>query len=209
GVKTPRKAAVTDPEPTPKPENRFNDGKCDPAGRLWAGTISTVKNEGTANLYALEGDHSCSLKFSGVTNSNGLAWSKDGSTMFYIDTPTKKIRAFDFDATAGTIENERIVIDTECYEGSPDGMTIDSEDRLWIAFCRGSSVLCIDPTNADLVSKVELPVSGTTSCCFGGAKLDTLYITTGIFANLDEPGAGLQYAVKPGVTGTPTIAFNG
>ena len=84
-------------------------------------------------------------KFEPVTNSNGIIWSKDASTMFYIDTPSKKIRAFDFDAATSAITNERVIWDTSDIASSPDGMTIDSEDRLWIAFCHGGMVKCFDP----------------------------------------------------------------
>ncbi len=200
---------IADPEPDKKPDNRFNDGKCDPAGRLWAGTISTVKKTGDATLYCLDSEGTVTTKFPGVTNSNGLCWTKDGTVMYYIDTPTKKIRRFDFDAAKGEISNETIAIDTEAYEGSPDGMTIDENDNLWVAFCRGSVVRCFDPDSADVLDTVELPVSGVTSCAFGGDDLGTLYITTGIFANLEEEGAGLTYACRPGVKGLPSVPFAG
>lgn len=206
---TEEKTPIADPEPDKKPDNRFNDGKCDPAGRLWAGTISTVKKEGDATLYCLDAEGKVSVKYPNVTNSNGLAWTKAGTAMFYIDTPTKKVRRFDFDVDAGEISNESIAIDTADIEGSPDGMTIDENDNLWIAFCRGSAVKCFDSNNGAILDAIELPITGVTSCAFGGDDLSILYITTGIFANLDEPGAGRLYSCRPGVKGMPSVPFAG
>ncbi len=205
GVKTP----IVDPEPDKKPDNRFNDGKCDPAGRLWAGTISTVKKQGDAALYRLDRDLELTVQFPNVTNSNGLCWTKDGANMFYIDTPSKTVRAFDFDRESGAISNERIAIDTADLEGSPDGMTIDENDHVWIAFCRGGCVRCFDPVTAEVLETIELPISGPTSCAFGGEGYETLFITTGSFGNPEEPEAGHLFAVKPGVKGLPTVAFGG
>ncbi len=206
---TGKKTPIVDPEPNKKPDNRFNDGKCDPAGRLWAGTISTVKKQGDATLYRLDSDLEITVQFPNVTNSNGLCWTKDGSTMYYIDTPSKKVRAFDFDRVTGAISNERIAIDTAALEGSPDGMTIDENDHVWIAFCRGGCVRCFDPASGEVLETIELPISGPTSCAFGGESLDTLYITTGSFGNPDEPEAGHLFAAKPGVKGLPTVLFAG
>ncbi|MFZ4596246.1 MAG: SMP-30/gluconolactonase/LRE family protein, partial [Verrucomicrobiaceae bacterium] len=121
GVSTP----IADPEPGIA-DNRFNDGKCDPAGRLWAGTICLTKRA-EASLYCLHPDLSVEKKFGPVTNSNGIVWSADARTMYYIDTPSKKIRAFDFDNATSAISNERVIWDTSADASSPDGMTIDSE----------------------------------------------------------------------------------
>lgn len=198
-----------DPEPDKKPDNRFNDGKCDPTGRLWAGTISTVKKEGDASLYCLDTDKNLTLKYPGVTNSNGLCWSSDAEVFYYIDTPTKKIRVFDFNNDTSEISNEQIAVDTVDWEGSPDGMCIDNNDNLWVAFCRGSVVRCIDPKTATVLEQIDLPVSGVTSCAFGGESMDTLFITTGQFSNLEESGAGRLYAAKPGVSGPPSVPFAG
>ena len=133
------KRELADPESAKRSTNRFNDGKCDPAGRLWAGTISTVKNTGDAALYMLDTDGSLSVKLDKVTNSNGICWSADAKTMYYIDTPTQQISAYDFDNETGEISNGRTAIDT-CAKGfasSPDGMTIDADGNLWVAFCHG------------------------------------------------------------------------
>jgi sugar lactone lactonase YvrE len=178
-VESGHKIHIVDPEPDKKPANRFNDGKCDPAGRIWAGTISTVKKQGDAALYCLDTNFELSLKFPNVTNSNGLCWTKDTRTFYYIDTPSKKIRGFDFNNRCGEISNERVVIDTANLEGSPDGMTIDENDHIWVAFCRGNCVRCFDPKSGELLATLAVPVSGVTSCVFGGKNFETLYITTG------------------------------
>ncbi|MBL9130473.1 MAG: SMP-30/gluconolactonase/LRE family protein, partial [Verrucomicrobiaceae bacterium] len=151
GLSTP----IADPEPDLH-DNRFNDGKCDPAGRLWAGTIC-LKRRPDAALYCLHTDLRVEKKFSPVTNSNGIIWSGDGRTMFYIDTPSKLVRAFDFDVTSGTISNERVIWDTRDETGVPDGMTIDSEDRLWIAFCHGARVVCFNPSTSKIEHQIDLP----------------------------------------------------
>lgn len=200
---------IDDPEPDKKPANRFNDGKCDPSGRFWAGTISTVKKTGDAALYCMEADLSVSLKFPNVTNSNGLCWSLDHKTMYYIDTPSKSVRAFNYDAATGMISDERIAIRTDDIEGSPDGMTIDENGDLWIAFCRGSRVDCIDPHTQERKTSISFPMSGITACAFGGPDLATLYVTTGVFGGIDEPGAGYVYAVDAGVRGVPAFRFAG
>ena len=203
------KTAIVDPEPDKKPDNRFNDGKCDPMGRLWAGTISTVKRKGDAALYRLDADLELTEQLPNVTNSNGLSWTKDGGTFYYIDTPSKTVKAFDFDPKSGSISNESVVIDTIDLDGSPDGMTIDENDHVWIAFCRGGCVRCFNPTTGKILETVELPTSGVTSCAFGGDEFGTLYITTGSFGSQEEPEAGHLFAVKPGVRGLPTVAFAG
>jgi sugar lactone lactonase YvrE len=200
---------VADPEPDKKPDNRFNDGKCDPAGRFWAGTISTVRKTGDAALYMMDTEHKVHLKYANITNSNGLCWSTDTQTFYYIDTPSKKVRKFDFDNATGKISNESIAIDTREIAGSPDGMTIDSQDNLWIAFCRGSMVLCFDPTTGKVLENITLPVTGVTACAFGGKLLDTLYITTGQFQGMEEKDAGKLFSVQPGITGMPAFSYAG
>lgn len=197
--------AIADPEPN-LPDNRFNDGKCDPAGRLWAGTIC-LKKRADAALYCLKTDFRVEKKFAPVTNSNGIIWSRDTRTMYYIDTPSKKVRAFDFDNAAGVISNERVLWDTSADPSSPDGMTIDSEDRLWIAFCHGAKVVCFDPATKKVEAQIDLPCVETTACAFGGPDLGDLYITTGLKPGLEEPLAGRLFVCRPGVKGVPAFAF--
>lgn len=190
------------------PDNRFNDGKCDPAGRFWAGSIC-LKKRPEAALYCLEPDLSVNWKFGPVTNSNGIAWSGDGRTLFYIDTPSKKVRAFDYDVATGGISGERVVWDTAEDPSSPDGMTIDSEDRLWIAFCHGAKVVCFDPAAGRVLEQIDFPCIETTACAFGGADLGDLYVTTGIKPGLEEKDAGRLFVCRPGARGVPALAFGG
>jgi len=203
GISTP----IADPEPN-LPDNRFNDGKCDPAGRLWAGTICLQKRP-DASLYCLHTDLRVEKKFGPVTNSNGIIWSRDTKTMYYIDTPSKKIRAFDFDSATSAITNERVVWDTSADPSSPDGMTIDSEDRLWIAFCHGAKVVCFNPATQKEEMQIDFPCVETTACAFGGPDLRDLYITTGQKPDLEEPLAGRLFVCRPGAQGVPSSVFGG
>jgi sugar lactone lactonase YvrE len=211
-LSTGERTALADPEAALRDKNRFNDGKCDPAGRFWAGTISTVKETGTANLYCLAADGSCTRKLPNLTNSNGLCWSADAKTMYHIDTPTQEVRAYDFDLESGAIDNARVAVDTAAhgYASSPDGMTIDSEGMLWVAFCHGGCVVRFDPQKDKELQRVDLPCIETTACTFGGDQLDRLFVTTGIKPGLDEPEAGRVFVIDGlGIQGLPAFAFKG
>ncbi len=209
---TGEKSPITDPEPDKKPQNRFNDGKCDPQGRFWAGTISLVKNTGDAALYRLDPDLSLHTMIPEVTNSNGIGWTADGRTMFYIDTATKTVRAFDFDSATGAISNGRVVVDTAAVgiEGSPDGLAVDGEGFVWVAICHGGAAIRFDPATGREVGRVTVPCIETTACAFGGEGLRDLYITTGLKNGLDEPLAGRLFVAKDvGVAGVPANGFAG
>lgn len=203
GISTP----IADPEPDLL-DNRFNDGKCDPLGRFWAGTIN-LKKQPDASLYCLDTDLTVTKKFGPVTNSNGLVWTRDAATMYYIDTPSKKIRAFDFDVTTAGITNERVIWDTSADSSSPDGMTIDSEDRLWVAFCHGAKVVCFDPASRSVQEEIKFPCVETTACAFGGPELRDLYVTTGVKGDLPEEHAGRLFVCRPGAQGVPAVGFRG
>ncbi len=201
------KIAITDPEPE-KPNNRFNDGKCSPDGHFFAGTISLVKKVGDARLYKLDKNGEFSEAFGPVTNSNGLAWSVDGKTMYYIDTPRREILAFDY--ADGHISNIRTAADTGHIDASPDGMTIDADGKLWVAFCHGACVACFDPETGKEVRRVEIPCLETTACAFGGKNLDELFITTGVHKTEKEEHAGKIFRVTGlGVKGVPAFAYQG
>ncbi|MFQ3224330.1 MAG: sugar lactone lactonase YvrE [Lentimonas sp.] len=209
---TGEKQNLADPEPEKRATNRFNDGKCDPAGRFWAGTISLVKNTGDAALYMLDTDGALHLKVDQVTNSNGICWDADATKMYYIDTPTKQIRAYDYDNASGAISNATIAVDTAAhgYDSSPDGMTIDANGNLWVAFCHGGCVTCFDPNTGEQLRKVDLPCVETTACAFGGPNLDRLFVTTGIHNKLVEQDAGKVFVIDGlGVKGMPAFAYRG
>ncbi len=199
--------AIVDPE-SDMPDNRFNDGKCSPDGRLFAGTISLVKKTGDARLYRLDPDLTLHEAFGPVTNSNGIVWSPDGSTVYYIDTPRKEVLAFDYDN--GHLRNPRSVISTAHLESSPDGMAIDNTGNLWIAFCHGGCVVCFDPRNGEQLRHIPLPCLETTACTFGGPDLADLYVTTGVHKSVVEEHAGRLFVIQGlGVTGLPANGFAG
>lgn len=131
--------AIYDPE-SHLQDKRFNDGKCDPAGRFWAGTTDSVGISGEGALYCLDTDLTVKKKLEQVSTSNGLAWSPNHTYMYFIDTPTRKVVRFDYDIHTGHIENPQDVVLIPKEEGFPDGMTIDEEGMLWIAHWGGSQV---------------------------------------------------------------------
>lgn len=203
---------LADPEADMRPDNRFNDGKCDPAGRFWTGTISQVKKKGSAACYMLDAEGRLTKKIESVTNSNGLCWSADAKTMYYIDTPTQSVTAYDFDLNSGGLSNPRTCVDTAAlgYSSSPDGMTIDAEGKLWVAFCHGGCVVRFDPEKGQKMQQVDIPCVETTACAFGGPNLDRLFVTTGIKKDADEPEAGRVFVVDGlGVKGVPGFAYSG
>ena len=189
--------------------NRFNDGKCDPNGNLWVGSMHYEQSAPKASLYKIEPNGRSTMMLDSVTISNGIVWTKDKSTMYYIDTPTGYIRAFDFDKKNSTISNERIVVTIPVSLGFGDGMTIDEEDKLWVALWNGNGVARFDPLTGALIEKIEIPAHNVTSCTFGGENFETLYITTGQFPDLEEELAGRLFRANPGVRGTPTVSFKG
>ena len=206
---TNQSTAIGDPEANLL-DNRFNDGKCSPDGRLFAGTISTTKKSGSAALYRLDTDLSIHTAYAGVTNSNGIVWSKNNSTCYYIDTPRQEILAFDYSTETGQLSALRTAFRTDHIDGSPDGMAIDGDDKLWIAFCHGACVICFDPDSGKQLHRVNLPCMETTACAFGGENLDELFVTTGIHKNIEESDAGRLLCITGlGVTGVPSNSFRG
>lgn len=205
---------IADPE-ADQPLNRFNDGKCDPAGRFWAGTMRQAEDRaGKGSLYRLDPDLSVHKMWSNVTVSNGIAWSLDARTMYYIDTPTRMVVAFEYDLATGAIANPRPVIHTPDGPGSPDGMTIDAEGMLWVAYWDGWRVVRWNPATAEALAVIEMPVQRPTAAWFGGPNLDELYITsarTGLSeeALAQQPHAGSLFVARPGVRGLPAFEFAG
>ncbi|THF80360.1 SMP-30/gluconolactonase/LRE family protein [Cohnella fermenti] len=197
-----------------KPGNRFNDGKCDPVGRYLAGTMSLSDKPGQGALYALDAEHAVRTLVGGIGCSNGLAWSADGSAMYYIDTPTRQVVAYDYDLATGAISGRRIAIAIPEDQGYPDGMTIDSDGMLWIAHWGGWQVSRWNPLTGDKLLSVPVPAALVTSCAFGGPALDKLYITTarvGLSAEDRDaqPQAGGLFCAEVGATGLPSAVFGG
>ncbi|RFU67626.1 SMP-30/gluconolactonase/LRE family protein [Peribacillus saganii] len=204
---------IADPEQG-LPDNRFNDGKCDANGRFWAGTMAKDGTGTNGSLYCLNTDLTVQQMLKGLGISNGMAWNKQNQTMYFIDTPTNQVAAFDFKLGEGTISNKRFVVEFPEGEGFPDGMTIDEEGMLWIAHFAGSQVSRWNPQNGEKLESVTLPVANVTSCVFGGPDLDDLYITTAR-DGLDEqdlqkqPHAGGLFRVKTNTRGSETYFFKG
>lgn len=203
---------ICDPEPD-LPSNRFNDGKCDPAGRFWAGTCSEGCDiPGAGSLYCLDSELQVEKKLEGMTIPNGLAWSPDYKTFYYIDTPTFEIWAFDYDLASGRIGNRRTAVTVSKEIGFPDGMTIDVEGMLWVAHWGGACVCRWNPADGKLLRKIELPVENVSCCVFGGENLEDLYVTSSrlgldVKAIAAQPQAGGLFRCTPGVRGTPTHLF--
>jgi sugar lactone lactonase YvrE len=192
---------------------RMKDGKCDRQGRFWAGTMAYDGRAGAGSLYRLDDELSVTTHLTDVAISNGLAWSADDSTLFYIDTMANSVDAFDFDARDGTIANRRKIIEIPAAEGLPDGMCIDAEGYLWVALYDGGAVRRYSP-GGTLDRIVEVPAAQVTCCAFAGPDLDELYITTAAqgFTDADRkryPDAGALYRIRPGVAGTPVNTFAG
>ncbi|XP_063241869.1 regucalcin-like [Bacillus rossius redtenbacheri] len=168
-----------------KQENRFNDGKADPTGRLWAGTMGpeskpAVVDKHKGSLFSFSNDGKPRTLVKDISIANGLAWSSDMKTMYYIDSLNFSVEAFDFNVQSGEISNRRVVFDFKKnhIDAFPDGMTIDTEGNLWVACFNGGQVIRVDPRSGKLLSTVKVPSPQTTSVVFGGPNLDELYITS-------------------------------
>ncbi|WP_273281650.1 SMP-30/gluconolactonase/LRE family protein [Pseudooceanicola atlanticus] len=199
------------------PGNRMNDGKCDPRGRFWCGSIHEVSDpsqrQPIASVYRVDPDRSVAKMCTGIKTSNGFAWSPDGNTMYFTDTPTLKILAFDYDLESGSNSNPRVFATVPAGHGRPDGAAVDVEGCLWSAHFAGYKVTRYSP-KGEILSVVDLPVANVTSCAFGGADMTTLYITTATEDLTEEeleqqPFAGGVFAFEAGVQGVPVERFAG
>ena len=195
-----------------RPGNRFNDAKCDAAGRFWASTIDFQCEQATGALYRLHADGRCEAMRASYVVNNGPTWSLDGRTLYLNDTVQGRVQAFDFDPHTGTLANERTWLQLAAGDGLPDGMTTDAQGRLWIAHWGGACVTCHDPHSAAELARIALPTSHITNCVFGGDGLRSLFITSarvGLSAEqlLQEPLAGAVFRVDTNVQGLPAPLF--
>lgn len=188
---------------------RMNEGACDPDGRFYCGSMAYGATTGAGTLWRLDTDGTTSVAIENVTISNGLIWTPDGGTAYYIDTPTKRVDAFDYDTDRG-LTNRRPVVTIQAERGGPDGMTLDTEGYLWVAIWGGNAVHRYAP-DGRLDGVVDLPVSRVSACTFGGPNLDELFITTSRQGLVDdsEPAAGAIFSTKPGVHGLPIRPYLG
>ncbi|MFJ2747271.1 SMP-30/gluconolactonase/LRE family protein [Streptomyces sp. NPDC087297] len=189
---------------------RFNDAKCDPSGRLLAGTMAYDATPGAGTLYRLDPDGTVTTVLSPVTISNGLGWSPDGRLLYYADSPTHRVDVFDHDPATGTLSARRPFADTS-PAGMPDGLAVDTEGRVWVAVWGAGQVRAYTPDGA-LHAVVTVPASQVSSCAFAGPDLDLLIITTaadGLTAAqlAAQPHAGRIFICRPGATGLPVTPF--
>ena len=198
--------------PEQVPGNRFNDGKCDPAGRFLAGSMCDTETKPTGSLYSFSQAGGLNTLLTGLRISNGLAWRPDGGTFYFVDTPTQTVMAYDYDLETGGLSNPRPVIRVPESARYPDGMTSDQEGMLWIALWGGAAVTRWDPGTGNMIASFPLPVLQPSSCVFGGSNLDELYITSAREGmppqQLEEyPLSGGLFRLRPGIRGMPTFEF--
>jgi sugar lactone lactonase YvrE len=204
---------LTSPVERDTPGNRMNDAKCDPAGRLFAGTTAADFSPHSAALYRVAPDWSFEQVVRDVTQSNGIAWSPGGSRMYFIDSATQGVDVFDFDVGTGTASNRRRLVTIERAHGVPDGMTTDNRGNLWVACFGGAAVRCYSPAGVPL-DEVHFPANQVTSCAFGGPDLAELYVTSAAYQLSagqlkKEPHAGATFVCRPGAVGMPASSFAG
>lgn len=188
---------------------RMNDAEVDPAGRWFAGTKAHDDRPGGGRLYRLDHGGRVTTVLEGVTISNGMAWSEDGGTLYYVDTPTRTIARFPFEMADGTLGERAVHVDTSALTGSPDGMTIDADGNLWVAFWGGWCVRCFSGADGALLEEIAMPMEQCSSVAFGGRDLRRLHVTsasTGLSEEQlrEQPDAGRVHVVEPGVTGVAT-----
>src|SRR5262245_29116552 len=205
---------LEDPEPD-RPGNRFNDARCDPQGRLWAGTMSAEDwMAPTGAVYRLDPDRRITRVIDGVACSNGTGWSPDGRTIYHTQSFRYAIHAYDFDPETGTISNRRPFVTIRPDSGGfPDGLTVDEEGFVWSAQPVFGRLVRYDP-GGDIDRIISLPVSRGTSCTFGGPDLETLFITSATESLTEaqlaeEPLAGSVLSCTPGIRGLPAPMFAG
>ena len=192
-------------------DSRMNDGICDAHGRFWAGSLAHDHRDGAGALWRLDRDGSITKVLDGLTIPNGIGWSLDRRTMYFIDSGPRLIRAFDFDEIAGSISNGRVLVAVDASVGSPDGLAIDAGGDLWVAVYAGGRVQRYAP-DGTLKEEHLVPAAQATSCAFAGPGLHRLYVTTATEdwsddQRLAEPTAGLVYHLDTDATGRPADPF--
>jgi sugar lactone lactonase YvrE len=195
------------------PGNRFNDGKCDPAGRLWVGSIDNEERERCGSLYVIHPDLRCERILDGLFLSNGLDWSPDGSTFYLTDTLDRTIWAFDFDSQLCTLANRRAFASIDREGGYPDGLCVDGRGFVWSARWGGGCVVRYSPDGV-IDSVWPVPAAKVSSCTFGGPDLRTLIVTTACHQLTPndlrrQPAAGGLFHLDTGYTGQSASYFSG
>ncbi len=188
---------------------RFNDGKCDPAGRFYAGTLDLAFQRPLGSLYCVEADLQGRRIFADVIIGNGLAWSADGTRMYFADSGRRRVDCFAYDAERGVASARRTFVDTAAWPGVPDGATVCADGLYWLAMYDGGCIVAVDPEGR-VARRIELPVARPTCCAFGGDQLATLFVTCAA----DAPGVrdpawadASVLALEVGARGLPAVAF--
>jgi sugar lactone lactonase YvrE len=192
---------------------RLNDGACDPAGRFWFGSVALDFAPGAAALYRYSGDGGLDRMLEGVTISNGLGWTPDGRTMYYVDSMAYRVDAFDFDVATGAIAEPRPLIVIERGGGIPDGLAVDDEGGIWVALWGKAAVRRYSP-DGELERVLDVPADNVTACCFGGDDGRSLYVTSASVDLSEEkrrarPLAGSVFVTEVDVSGPPARPFAG
>ncbi len=203
---------IVDPEEN-QLNTRFNDGKCDQAGRFYSGT-ATTNNEMEGAFYVLHPNLTWQLLLSHIGCSNGMTWSQDLKTMYYIDSLAYRVDTLDYDAQTGLTTNRQPLITFEGTDILPDGMTSDEEGMIWVAEWGGSKVSRWNPITGEKLHEIKVPTQYVTSCAFGGTNMDELFITTAkgnlsLEEQEQQPFAGGLFHVKVNVKGRKSYRFKG
>ena len=209
GSTTPRRLAGVEEDMT---DNLVNDGKCDPAGRFWFGTMHAAESEASGALYRLEGAEVTKVD-QGFICANGMGWSPDGKTFYLVDMMPGQVLAYDYDTSNGTALNRRTLFSIPASEGMPDGLCVDIEGGIWVAHWDGWRISRWSPEGHRLQT-LEVPVQRPTCPIFGGPDLSTLYLTSSAADLPTEslargPLAGALFAIDAGVRGVPIAEFAG
>ena len=198
----------------PDPRTRFNDGKCDPQGRFWFGSMDIEESEPLGGLYSMDAHGQVKQWADGIGVSNGMTWSPDQRLMFYIDSPTRCVDVFDMEPDTGIISNRRVLFRFHPDEGYPDGMTSDAAGNLWIAHWGGARVTQRHPETGALLATLSTRAYQTSACCFGGSELKDLYVTSARIDLTDHqraayPDSGHLLRTTTDHPGSPTYLFQG
>lgn len=190
---------IGDPDPT-QSDTRLNDGKVDGHGRFWCGTMNSNFATDNAALFRLDPNRSWKRVDDGFTVSNGIAFSPEGTKLYFSDSRVDRSYQYDLDPATGCASQRRPFLDTSTYQGRVDGATVDAEGRYWAALFEGNAVACFSP-DGELLQKIELPIRYPTMCSFGGPDLDILYVTSATFLMseeelVQEPLAGALFAIE-------------
>jgi sugar lactone lactonase YvrE len=189
---------------------RFNDASVDAAGRVWVGSMSTSETDPVGKLYRLDPGGTLTTVVKGVTISNGIGWSPDGTHMYYVDSPTRRVDVFDYDPATSEAFQRRVFADVSGFGGVPDGLTVDADGCVWVVMNGAGRLLRLTP-DGQRDAVVEVPVTKPTSLAFGGPGLSDLYVTTAYEGLSDadratQPLAGRLLRLRPGPVGLPSTA---